>query len=122
MVKLVAAIIVLSAAAWTQQPPAALPASNAQSGQTMEPRNGSSAAVQLRSDLNEMESLLNNMASEVTFQRDQNLQILLNTNIRMWTILIRDLRKLADEGEQRRAVAPKAPSGENRAKPKEPAR
>jgi hypothetical protein len=30
-----------------------------------------------------MESLMNNMTSEINFLRDQNLQILLNTNVRM---------------------------------------
>ena len=54
----------------------------------------------MRSDLNQMESLMNNMSSEINFLRDQNLQILLNTNVRMWTILIRDLRQQLDD-EQR---------------------
>jgi len=59
---------------------------------------------QMRADLNQMESLMNNMSSEINFLRDQNLQILLNTNVRMWTILIRDLRRQLDE-EQRRSPA-----------------
>jgi hypothetical protein len=54
----------------------------------------------MRADLNQMESLMNNMSSEINFLRDQNLQILLNTNVRMWTILIRDLRQQLDD-EQR---------------------
>ena len=58
--------------------------------------------AQMRTDLNHMESLLNNMSSEITFLQDQNLQILLNTNARMWTILIRDLRQQIDREEQRR--------------------
>ena len=37
----------------------------------------------MRTDLDRMESLLNNMSSEITFLRDQNLQILLNTNGRI---------------------------------------
>jgi hypothetical protein len=57
--------------------------------------------AQMRTDLNHMESLLNNMSSEITFLRDQNLQILLNTNARMWTILIRDLRLQIDREQQR---------------------
>jgi hypothetical protein len=60
---------------------------------------------QMRADLNQMESLMNNMQSEINFLRDQNLQILLNTNVRMWTILIRDLRRQLDE-EQRRSPLP----------------
>ena len=56
----------------------------------------------MRSDLNQMESLMNNMQSEINFLHDQNLQILLNTNVRMWTILIRDLRQQLDEAEQKR--------------------
>ena len=65
--------------------------------------------AQMRTDLNHMESLLNNMSSEITFLRDQNLQILLNTNARMWTILIRDLRVQIDREEQRRS-GKRAPS------------
>lgn len=65
--------------------------------------------AQMRADLNQMESLMNNMSSEVTFLRDQNLQILLNTNVRMWTILIRDLRMQLDEQERQRAPG-RAPS------------
>lgn len=61
---------------------------------------------QMRADLNQMESLMNNMSSEITFLRDQNLQILLNTNVRMWTILIRDLRRQLDDEEQRRKTEP----------------
>ena len=62
-------------------------------------------AEQMRADLNQMESLMNNMQSEINFLHDQNLQILLNTNVRMWTILIRDLRRQLDE-EPRRSPAP----------------
>jgi len=58
---------------------------------------------QMRTDLNQMESLMNHMQSEINFLRDQNLQILLNTNVRMWTILIRDLRSQL-EGEERREI------------------
>ena len=59
--------------------------------------------TQMRNDLNNMESLLNNMSSEITFLRDQNLQILLRSNARMWTILIRDLRLQIDREERRRS-------------------
>jgi hypothetical protein len=69
--------------------------------------------AQMRTDLNHMESLLNNMSSEITFLRDQNLQILLNSNARMWTILIRDLRLQIDREEQRR-TGKKTPSAAER--------
>jgi hypothetical protein len=59
------------------------------------------ATQQMRDDLNQMESLMNNMQSEINFLRDQNLQILLTTNVRMWTILIRDLRRQLDDGQLR---------------------
>jgi hypothetical protein len=69
---------------------------------------GDDDVAQMRTDLNTMESLLNNMSSEITFLRDQNLQILLRSNARMWTILIRDLRLQIDREEQRpsRRMAP----------------
>ena len=72
--------------------------------------------AQMRTDLNHMESLLNNMSSEITFLRDQNLQILLNSNARMWTILIRDLRLQIDREEQRR-TGKKTPSAAERQVP-----
>jgi len=72
--------------------------------------------AQMRTDLNHMESLLNNMSSEITFLRDQNLQILLNSNARMWTILIRDLRLQIDREEQRR-TGKRAPSAAERQVP-----
>lgn len=86
-----------STAAAAQQAPAASPAQNAAG-------SGDDDLAQMKTDLNTMESLLNNMSSEITFLRDQNLQILLNTNGRMWTILIRDLRQQVAREEQRRAM------------------
>ena len=65
------------------------------------PGEADDGLTQMRTDLGHMESLLNNMSSEITFLRDQNLQILLNTNARMWTILIRDLRLQIDREEER---------------------
>jgi hypothetical protein len=70
----------------------------------------------MRTDLNHMESLLNNMSSEITFLRDQNLQILLNSNARMWTILIRDLRLQIDREEQCR-TGKKTPAAAERQAP-----
>ena len=71
---------------------------------------------QMRTDLNQMESLMNNMQSEINFLRDQNLQILLNTNVRMWTILIRDLRAQLDE-EERKPASDLHPPAPKSAKP-----
>ena len=57
--------------------------------------------AQMRNDLSLMESLNNNMSSEIEFLHDQNLQILLRTNARMWTMLIHDLRQQVDREERR---------------------
>ena len=81
----------------------------AQSEMRPSPGEAGDDLAQMRTDLNHMESLLNNMSSEITFLRDQNLQILLNSNARMWTILIRDLRLQIDREEQRR-TGKRAPS------------
>ncbi len=63
--------------------------------------------VQMRDDLNKMESLNMNMSSEIEFLHDQNLQILLRTNSQMWTILIRDLRRQVQlEEQQQKAIVP----------------
>jgi hypothetical protein len=58
--------------------------------------------IQMRDDLNRLESLNQNMSSEIEFLHDQNLQILLRTNSQMWTLLIRDLRRQLDREEQSR--------------------
>ena len=95
-----------------QQPLAIKPPKEAPSTSALAPER----VQQMRADLNQMESLMNNMTSEINFLRDQNLQILLNTNVRMWTILIRDLRLQLDEEEQKRSLESKP------AKPKAPQR
>jgi hypothetical protein len=64
--------------------------------------------ARMRDDLAKLESLNLNMSTEIEFLRDQNLQILLRTNVQMWTILLRDLRGQIDGEEQRRA-GPQAP-------------
>jgi len=51
-------------------------------------------------DLDQMESLVNNMAAQVSFIRDTNMSILLNTNVRLWTVLIRDLRMQMQEQQR----------------------
>ena len=57
-------------------------------------------ARQMELDLNQMESLLNNMAAQVSFIRDTNMSILLNTNVQLWSVLIRDLRLQLQEQQR----------------------
>ena len=72
--------------------------------------------AQMRDDLNKLESLNLNMSSEIEFLRDQNLQILLRTNVQMWTVLIRDLRRQVEQEEQRRTM-PRPADHSSTAKP-----
>ncbi len=73
--------------------------------------SGTDDLAQMRDDLNKLESLNLNMSSEIEFLRDQNLQILLRSNVQMWTILIRDLRRQLDREEQHRpAPQPQNPA------------
>ena len=91
MIRQVVFLLLLSVSAWAQaRPPAEKPASppgavGQAAAQPSAPEAGDDLA-QMRTDLNRMESLLNNMSSEITFLRDQNLQILLRSNAQMWTI------------------------------------
>jgi hypothetical protein len=121
MMRQVLSLVLLSSTLWAQNT-AGQPGSSAQNRQNQAVTEGQSVPqttpgetgddlAQMRTDLNHMESLLNNMSSEITFLRDQNLQILLNTNARMWTILIRDLRQQIDREEQRR-TGKKSPPAE----------
>ena len=116
-------LLLLSSTFWAQSAGGQLSPA-AQAGQSQADSAGQAAPqpspgeagddlAQMRTDLNHMESLLNNMSSEITFLRDQNLQILLNSNARMWTILIRDLRLQIDREEQRR-TGKKAPAATER--------
>ena len=91
MIPRLALFLLIVCMAHAQQPPAAEPTGD--------------RVAQMRADLNQMESLMGNMQSEINFLRDQNLQILLTTNVRMWTILIRDLRSQLDD-EERRSTNP----------------
>jgi TolA-binding protein len=119
-------LLLLSSTLWAQRAGGQLGAS-AQGGQSQadtagqapprpSPGDADDDLAQMRTDLNHMESLLNNMSSEITFLRDQNLQILLNSNARMWTILIRDLRLQIDREQQRR-TGKKTPSAAERQVP-----
>lgn len=107
-----AGLIVYQSALHAQQPEPGSPSSGLTA--TATPDLPTDRRQQMRADLNQMESLMNNMQSEINFLRDQNLQILLNTNVRMWTILIRDLRAQLDDEERKPAPdshspAPKSP-------------
>ena len=89
----------LGTAARSAQPQAGVAS---QSAVQQPPAVSNADLARMRTDLDRMESLLGNMSSEVEFLRDQNLQILLRTNVQMWTILIRDLRRQMDREEQQR--------------------
>ena len=115
-------LLLLSSTLWSQSAGGQLSPSD-QGGQSQADTAGQGATrpspgeagddlAQMRTDLNHMESLLNNMSSEITFLRDQNLQILLNSNARMWTILIRDLRLQIDREQQRRTGKKALPAAE----------
>jgi len=101
---LIAWVVLASQFVRSQQPPSTNP--NQPPRSAAAPACAGEPSQQMRADLNQMESLMGNMQSEINFLRDQNLQILLNTNVRMWTILIRDLRSQLDAEEQRCATAP----------------
>ncbi len=63
-------------------------------------------AQQMQLDLNQMESLLNNMSAQVNFIHDTNMSILLNTNVRLWSVLLRDLRLQLQEQQRERSATP----------------
>jgi len=83
-------------------------------GQAANPATTPDPARQMQLDLDQMESLVNNMAAQVSFIRDTNMSILLNTNVRLWTVLIRDLRMQLQEQQQRHAGSEKTDSPEKR--------
>jgi hypothetical protein len=102
--------LLLSSAMWAQ--------TSAQAGAlTPAPQPEASAPApaddlaQMRNDLNQMDGLLSNMSAEIEFLHDQNLQILLRTNARMWTILIRDLRQHIAREERQRSLTPQTDGG-----------
>ena len=72
-----------------------------------QPSSDYDALAQMRDDLNKLDSLNTNMSAEIEFLRDQNLQILLRTNVQMWRIMIQDLRRQVEQEEQRRAAPAK---------------
>lgn len=68
-------------------------------------------ARQMQMDLDQMESMVNNMAAQVGFIHDTNMSILLNTNVRLWSVLIRDLR-LQLQQQQKGAASEKSNSAQ----------
>jgi hypothetical protein len=64
---------------------------------------------QIQIDLDQMEGLLNNMAAQVNFIRDTNMSILLNTNVRLWSVLIRDMRLQVQQQQRGMRPASAAP-------------
>ena len=101
----IAFVLVVSSALIAQNPPA-----KPQAPPTPQAQQNSSqpddALAQMRADLNRLESLNLNMSTQIEFLRDQNLQILLRTNVQMWNVLIRDLRGQIEREEQRRGIPP----------------
>jgi len=105
---IVVAMLISCAACAQSASPAQRAASPAQQATTTTPARDATMpdpAAQMQRDLNEMESLLNNMAAQTSFIRDTNMSILLNNNVRLWSILLRDLRMQAD-AQQKAARAP----------------
>lgn len=70
--------------------------------------------ARMRDDLNKLESLNQNMSSEIEFLNNQNLQILLRTNVQMWRIVIGDLRQQIEREERGRAAPPQSPAPASR--------
>jgi hypothetical protein len=85
------------------------PQPNAVQGAMAIPSSPADPARQMQLDLDQMESMVNNMAAQVSFIRDTNMSILLNTNVRLWTVLIHDLRMQVQE-QQRHAASEKTSS------------
>ena len=101
--------MLLSCAAWAQSTlPAQSGALPAQQATTTAPAADATTpdpAAQMQRDLDQLESLLNNMATQTSFIHDTNMSILLNTNVRLWSILLRDLRMQVD-AQQKAARSP----------------
>ncbi len=108
-------LFLLSALWWQNASPSNPNPTSAQAAPESRAQPGDPLA-QMRDDLNKLESLNLNMSSEIEFLRDQNLQILLRTNVQMWTVLIRDLRRQVEQEEQRRTM-PRPADHSSTAKP-----
>ncbi len=102
----------VSAQTADRNPQQSSPQQNPAAG-TANPSPPSDPARQMQLDLDQMESMVNNMAAQVGFIRDTNMSILLNTNVRLWSVLIRDLRLQMQE-QQRHAASEKSNSPQSR--------
>src|SRR5580704_509326 len=89
-----------------QSPQSSLPP-KVTSPEAPRPAQSVDPARQMQLDLDQMESMVNNMAAQVSFIRDTNMSILLNTNVRLWSVLIHDLRLQLQE-QQRHAASGKS--------------
>ncbi len=107
----VAVLMALAASAQTadRNPQPSSPQQNPPQEAAANPPSPPDPAHQMQLDLDQMDSLVNNMATQVSFIRDTNMSILLNTNVRLWTVLIRDLRMQVQE-QQRHAASEKTNS------------
>jgi hypothetical protein len=106
-----AMLMALAASAQTadRNPQQSSPQQDPAQAATVNPSPTPDPAHQMQLDLDQMESLLNNMTAQVNFIRDTNMSILLQTNARLWSVLIRDLRMQLQE-QQRHAAPEKANS------------
>lgn len=77
--------------------------------QAANPPAPADAAHQMQLDLDQMDSLVNNMAAQVGFIRDTNMSILLNTNVRLWSVLLRDMRLQMQEQQRHAAEKTSSP-------------
>jgi hypothetical protein len=108
LIRIAVMLLMTSMIAFAQSPEQssqASPAPKTTSPQASAPGLRPDPAHQMQMDLDQMESLVNNMAAQVSFIRDTNMSILLNTNVQLWSVLIRDLRLQLEE-QQRHAAAP----------------
>ncbi len=105
LVFVLSAVLVTGAVAWAQTgSPQPQQPTNTQSAGEATPAPRPDPARQMQLDLDQMDSLLNNMAAQVSFIHDTNMSILLNTNVRLWSTLLRDLRLQMEE--QQKSAAP----------------
>jgi hypothetical protein len=84
-----------------QQP---APAQSSAAATNGAPASRPNPTQQMQLDLDQMDSLVNNMAAQVSFIHDTNMSILLNTNVRLWMVLIRDLRLQLQEQQKHVAL------------------
>jgi hypothetical protein len=103
MVRQAVLILALAGAALAQNGTPPAPPQKQEAPATERP----DATQQMQLDLDQMDSLVNNMATQVSFIQNTNMSILLNSNVRLWTILLRDLRLQLEQ--QKRAAGRQSP-------------